>query len=76
MASLPESAAASVLAPSDPIPSSSILVQGPNFDNEHSLQQLLESYNRIGFQASSFGKAVDIINEMVCPSPQMLVLFL
>ena len=54
-----------VLAPSEPVPSSSVAVSGPNFEREHSLDQLLESYSRIGFQASSLGKAVDIVREMV-----------
>lgn len=59
----------SVLAPSDPnaIPASSVPVQGPDFEKEPSLNELLESYSRIGFQASSFGKAVEIVREMVRP---------
>ncbi len=40
-------------------------VEGPNFDEEMSLQKLLASYSRIGFQANSLGKAIDIVNKMV-----------
>ncbi|KAF8448694.1 DHS-like NAD/FAD-binding domain-containing protein [Boletus edulis BED1] len=41
-----------------------IPVQGPNFENGLSLQDLLRSYERIGFQATSFGRAVEIVNRM------------
>ncbi|PSS35460.1 hypothetical protein PHLCEN_2v1615 [Hermanssonia centrifuga] len=61
---VPVGASSAVMKPSDPVPESAISVEGPNFDNPISLQQLLESYKRIGFQANSLGKAIDIVNKM------------
>lgn len=63
--SVPIDAAAAVLKRSESIPSDSISVQGPNFDGHLSLQDLLDSYERIGFQATSLGKAIEIVNRMV-----------
>ena len=63
--SVPFGASAAVLKPSDPIPANTISVEGPNFDDELNLQELLSSYGRIGFQATSFGRAIDIVNKMV-----------
>lgn len=60
-----QSAHSSVLQASAPIPDSQVPVSGPNFDRPHSLDELLSAYATIGFQASSLGKAVDIVNEMV-----------
>lgn len=40
-------------------------MQGPNFDENPTLDSLLESYERIGFQANSLGKAIKIVNKMV-----------
>ncbi|KAF8529194.1 Deoxyhypusine synthase [Hysterangium stoloniferum] len=61
---VPEAAAAAVLQQSEPIPSDAVSVEGPNFDNSLNLQDLLKSYERIGFQANSFGKAINIVNKM------------
>jgi deoxyhypusine synthase len=61
----PQGAAAAVLAPSAPVPEDAIPVIGPDFEKELSLASFLNSYNTIGFQASSFGKAIDIVNQMV-----------
>jgi len=61
---IPSGASAAVLQPSDPIPDTAISVQGPNFDTPLSLQQFLRSYERIGFQANSLGKAIDVVNKM------------
>ncbi|RDX55435.1 Deoxyhypusine synthase [Lentinus brumalis] len=63
-APIPSGASAAVLKPSDPIPDFAVSVEGPNFDEEMSLQKLLASYSRIGFQANSLGKAIDIVNKM------------
>lgn len=63
--SVPGSAAAAVLQASDPIPDTFVSVQGPNFEKPLSLTQFLQSYERIGFQANSLGKAIDIVNKMV-----------
>lgn len=63
--SVPSGASAAVLKPSDPIPECAVSVQGPNFDEHVTLQTLLASYERIGFQANSLGKAIEIVNKMV-----------
>lgn len=42
-----------------------IRIQGPDFNAEHDLQQLLESYKRIGFQANGLARAVELIEKMV-----------
>lgn len=54
-----------VLQPSQPVSESSVPVKGPDFDEVHSLHKLLGSYGKIGFQATSFGKACEIVDEMV-----------
>lgn len=61
----PTGASAAVLQPSEPIPDYAVSVQGPNFDEALSLQDFLRSYERIGFQANSLGKAINIVNRMV-----------
>ncbi|CED84875.1 Deoxyhypusine synthase [Phaffia rhodozyma] len=53
-----------VLLQSEPVPIESIPVQGPNFDKEHSLNDLLASYATMGFQGTSFAKACRIVDEM------------
>jgi deoxyhypusine synthase len=65
-AAVPAEASAAVLQPSEPISDSAISVQGPDFEKKLSLQELLKSYERIGFQASSLGRAIEIVNRMVC----------
>lgn len=62
--SRPSGAAAAVLAPSAPIPEDAVPVVGPDFEKDLDLAAFLQSYNKIGFQATSFGKAVDIVNQM------------
>jgi deoxyhypusine synthase len=62
---IPISASSAVLKPSDPVPQNIVSVHGPNFEYPLSLQDLLGSYERIGFQATSLGKAIDIVNRMV-----------
>ncbi|KAK4054432.1 Deoxyhypusine synthase [Microbotryomycetes sp. JL201] len=39
-------------------------IHGPDFDDEHSLEELLRSYERIGFQANGLARAMHIINKM------------
>jgi deoxyhypusine synthase len=65
-AAVPAEASAAVLQPSEPVSDSAISVQGPDFEKKPSLQELLKSYERIGFQASSLGRAIEIVNRMVC----------
>ena len=62
---IPSSASAAVLKPSEPMPEFAVSVEGPNFDEPMTLEKLLDSYKRIGFQANSLGKAIDIVNRMV-----------
>lgn len=64
MSQIPAEVEAAVLKPSEPVPHSSISVVGPDFDQDISLDVLLRSYERIGFQANSLGKAIDIVNRM------------
>jgi deoxyhypusine synthase len=68
MASVPHGASAAVLKPSEPLPEDTVAVQGPNFDEHLTLDSLLGSYERIGFQANSLGKAINIVNKMVSPA--------
>ena len=62
---VPAAVSAAVLQPSEPVPNTAVSVRGPDFDANLSLQDLLKSYERIGFQASNFGKAINIVNRMV-----------
>ena len=65
MASIPQGASAAILKPSEPVSEEAIPVHGPNFDEPITLDSLLGSYERIGFQANSLGKAINIVNKMV-----------
>jgi deoxyhypusine synthase len=62
---IPSSASAAILKPSEPMSDFAVSVEGPKFDEQMTLQKLLDSYKRIGFQANSLGKAIDIVNKMV-----------
>ncbi|KAF7301641.1 hypothetical protein MIND_00729600 [Mycena indigotica] len=63
--SVPTSTSAAVLAPSESIdPNTSISVQGPDFSSPLTLQAFIQSYERIGFQATSLGRAIDVVNKM------------
>ena len=64
-AAVPAEVSATVLQPSESVSNSAISVQGPDFEKKPSLQELLKSYERIGFQAGSLGRAIDIVNRMV-----------
>jgi hypothetical protein len=66
--SVPHGASAAVLKPSDPVPNTAVPVKGPDFDQDLDLDGLLDSYKRIGFQAQSLGRAIEIVNKMVCVS--------
>ena len=62
---IPAGASSAVLKPSEPMPDFAVTVEGPNFDEGMTLEKLLDSYKRIGFQANSLGKAIDVVNQMV-----------
>lgn len=65
LSQVPEDITELMLDPSDPAPEDGIPVQGPDFDKDLSLDGLLRSYERIGFQATSLGRAINIVNRMV-----------
>ncbi|KAJ9127218.1 hypothetical protein QFC24_001456 [Naganishia onofrii] len=60
----PSGAHASVLMPSEAIPADALHIKGPNFNNAITLQELLESYEKIGFQATGLAKAIKIVENM------------
>ncbi|KAJ7700050.1 Deoxyhypusine synthase [Mycena rosella] len=61
---VPTGASAAILMPSGPMPDSAVSVQGPDFDSPYSLQAFLKTYERIGFQATSLGRAINTVNKM------------
>lgn len=40
-------------------------IRGPDFNEPHSLDDLLKSYERIGFQANGLARAMHLIEKMV-----------
>ena len=62
---VPSQVTAAVLVQSAPIPDDAVSVKGPNFDENLSLQGLLGSYERIGFQATALGRAIKVVDKMV-----------
>ena len=69
--SVPQGASNAVLLPSHPIPEDTLSVEGPNFECSLSIDELLGSYERIGFQATSLGRAIQVVDKMVSkPSPK------
>jgi hypothetical protein len=62
-------AATAVLKPSIPMPSTSTKIRGVDFNHYKTtpitVQQMTSHMARTGFQASSLGRAVEIINNMV-----------
>ncbi|WAR55509.1 hypothetical protein PtB15_6B250 [Puccinia triticina] len=64
-----EKARATILANSHPLPADqfTVKVEGPRFDKHPSsieLGNLLDAYERIGFQATSLAQSIEIINKM------------
>jgi deoxyhypusine synthase len=59
-----QDAHALVLMPSESLPADATHIKGPNFDNAIGLQELLESYEKIGFQATGMAKAIAIVEKM------------
>jgi deoxyhypusine synthase len=59
------SAHANVLAPSEAISDNATHIKGPDFNKPIDLQDLLRSYETIGFQASGMARAIQIVEEMV-----------
>lgn len=65
---VPSGAANAVLLPSQPLPEGTLSVEGPDFERDLSLDALLGSYERIGFQATSLGRAIHVVDNMVSKS--------
>jgi deoxyhypusine synthase len=59
----PEAAKAAVFVQSEDYQGTRI--KGPDFNQPHSLQDLLTSYERIGFQANGLARAIELIDKMV-----------
>ena len=66
----PSGATNAVLKPSDPVPEGALPVQGVDFDDfrnrNMTVPELLAGMTNMGFQASSIGQAVQIVDGMVC----------
>lgn len=60
------SAQAAVFVQSQPLPADTPQVVGPDFEHQdpNDLLRLLESMSKVGFQASSVSKAIEIVQEM------------
>lgn len=62
---VPQSAHDSVFVPSE-APVNAPEARGPDFtSNPPELFSLLDSYTNMGFQATSLGQAIDIVDQMV-----------
>lgn len=61
---LPQVLVDAVLKKSDEAPSKTI-IKGYDFNDGLDYDKLIDSYRNIGFQASSFGKAIDLVNKML-----------
>jgi deoxyhypusine synthase len=65
----PSGATAAVLKPSDPVPEDAIPVEGLDFNDftnrNVTVAELVEKMGSMGFQASSIGRAAQIIDGMV-----------
>ena len=70
----PATATDAVLKPSDAMPEGSRQVQGIDFDRyrerEMTVEELVAGMANMGFQATSVGDAVRIVNEMVHQIPR------
>lgn len=66
---VPSGAAAAVLKPSDPVSEEAKPVKGIDFNDyaqrSITIEELVSGMENMGFQATSVGKAVRIINDMV-----------
>jgi len=65
----PSAATDAVLKPSEPVPEGATEVQGIDFDafaqRSITVEELVDGFARMGFQATAIGEAVRIINAMV-----------
>lgn len=66
MEKLPEVAASAVLSKSESLPDETLFVKGYDFEGKKTdYDALFASYLATGFQATHFGKAIAIVNDMV-----------
>jgi len=72
---LPSSVTDAVLVPSEEVPAGSQKVEELDFNKFHgraiTVDDLMSGMNNMGFQATSIGEAVRIINDMVSPLSHM-----
>ena len=54
-----------VLSHSEPLPENSVIVKGFDFSDGVDYDALLGSYIKSGFQATNFGRGVEIVKKMV-----------
>lgn len=67
---IPQETTAAVLSGSEPLPEGTPTVRGYDFsDPVVDYEKLLNSYLNSGFQATQYGQAVEIINDMVRNRP-------
>ncbi|WVQ69439.1 deoxyhypusine synthase [Kwoniella botswanensis] len=59
-----DNAHASVLTPSEALPDNAVHVKGPDLSKPIDLQDLLKSYETIGFQATGLARAIQVVEEM------------
>lgn len=59
----------SVLMPSEALPDDAVHIKGPDLSKPIDLQDLLKSYETIGFQATGLAKAIHVVEEMVSFNP-------
>ncbi|GAA94433.1 uncharacterized protein L969DRAFT_20370 [Mixia osmundae IAM 14324] len=57
-------AQAALFVSSEKLPDEAVRIQGPDFNRPFELQQLLDSYARIGFQAAGLSRAIEVIDKM------------
>lgn len=73
---VPKETSAAVLSGSDPLPDDMHIVRGYDFSDETvDYEKLLNSYLDSGFQATHFGRAVNIVNKMVSSIWDLFVKF-
>ena len=54
-----------VLVKSEELPSGSVQIRGHDFNKGSSIDDMMESFSRTGLQATSLGRAVDVVNSML-----------
>ena len=65
----PSSAQEAVLVKSETLPEDTPVIKGYDFNNGIDYKTLLESYIHSGFQATTYGQAVEEVRRMVSEAP-------